>query len=650
MPDSYLKDDTVYAGWREFFEYDGLWHQQFLKYCNEDTPIVIDYDVVARVNLDIVDAVDSNPRAALANLRYALIDLDNPAGRKLKENDIKLDIVNMYDHLRVDLPDLRSKHLDKLSSIECNVIETTSVQPFVFEAAWECLKCHAVIKTLQPFGQKSLVEPSECFEDEGGCGRVSSFKFKPLISQYRDYQQLRVINPYYQSHRRELVVQCFGQHCNQVLPGDSIIINGIYQACGKKQPQDTVFECLGYEQSKSRDLKFTADELRKAQELAGSETLWQSLMEGFAGSVCGHERLKEALLLQLFGGVWHDLQDGVSKRGSIHVLLVGDPGTVKSTMLSACKHVAPICASASGRGASVAGIAAGMDKTTLTNSGEGWVVRAGSLVRANRGIMILDEFDKLNDDVQGCLHTPMEQGLVEMSKMGGVNAKLSCRTSVLGSMNPKQGRFDSEKGFVGQIHIDSALLSRFDLVFAVIDIPDPVEDARIAHHIHLSMQSSEDSRLVDSDFLRKYIHHSHGINPLLGDEVNSVLEEWFASCRQTQDMHIGFRHYEAMRRVCEAYARSRLSDVVSVEDAHRAISLFTASLESLRVSDLDMLQFGLSEAERKVLSMVEASNAVSRSVLLSWGVVEKVVDGLVDRNILSLSDEDIVRIIPRKRW
>jgi len=650
MPEKYLKKEPVCMGWREFFEPGGLWHDQFLIFCNEDTPITVDYDVVARANLAIVDAVDNNPRAALANLEYALMELDNPTGKKLKESDIKLDLVNMYDHLRVDLPDLRSRHLDQLSSIECNVIETTSVQPFVFEAAWQCNKCHAVIKTLQPFGQKSLEEPSECFEDQGGCGRSSSFNFSSSLSRYRDYQQLRVINPYYQSHRRELVVQCFGQHCNQVLPGDSIIINGIYQACGKKQPQDTVFECLGYEQSKSRDLRFTADELSRAKALAGSETLWQSLMDGFAGSVCGHHRLKEALLLQLFGGVWHDLQDGVSKRGSIHVLLVGDPGTVKSTMLSACKHVAPICASASGRGASVAGIAAGMDKTTLTNSGEGWVVRAGSLVRANRGIMILDEFDKLNDDVQGCLHTPMEQGLVEMSKMGGVNAKLSCRTSVLGSMNPKQGRFDNEKGFVGQIHIDSALLSRFDLVFAVVDKPDVVEDARIAHHIHVSMQPCEDTRLVDSDFLRKYIHHSHSIDPVLGDDVNGVLESWFASCRQTQDMHIGFRHYEAMRRICEAYARSRLSSVVSVEDAHRAISLFNASLASLHVDDLDMLQFGLNEAERKVLSMVESNGAVSRSVLLSWDVDEKTVKGLIDRDILRVFDDDIVKVVPRRRW
>ena len=650
MTEKYLKKEEILLGWKEFFEYGGLWHSQFLTFCNEDTPITIDYDIVARANLDIVDAIEQNPRFALANLCYALLELDNPTGKKLKESDIKLDLVNMYDHLRVDLPDLRSRHLEQLSSIECNVIETTSVQPFVFEAAWQCNKCHAIIKTLQPFGQKSLEEPSECFDDQGGCGRVSSFSFCPKLSLYRDYQQLRVINPYYQSHRRELVVQCFGQHCNQVLPGDSIIINGIYQACGKKQPQDTVFECLGYEQSKSRDLKFSVEEQRLAEELACSDTLWQSLMDGFAGSVCGHHRLKEALLLQLFGGVWHDLQDGVSKRGSIHVLLVGDPGTVKSTMLSACKHVAPICASASGRGASVAGIAAGMDKTTLTNSGEGWVVRAGSLVRANRGIMILDEFDKLNDDVQGCLHTPMEQGLVEMSKMGGVNAKLSCRTSVLGSMNPKQGRFDSEKGFVGQIHIDSALLSRFDLVFAIVDQPDVVEDARIAHHIHSSLQPSSGEKLVDSDFLRKYIHHSHSIDPVIGDEVNCVLVDWFKNCRQTREMNVSFRHYEAMRRICEAFARSRLSGVVSVEDADRAISLFNASLESLHVSDLDLLQFGLNTGERKALSVLESSGPVSLSVVETWDVDMKVVQGLVDRGILRVFDDDIVRIVPRKRW
>ncbi len=588
----------------------------------------INFEKVDKANQDLGALLLNQPLKAFGNLEYAL--------KNEEMENIHIDLIGLAPINQRNIVDLRTRHLNELSSIEGIVVQVTSVNPRLIKGAFQCQKCGALIYVVQQkTNTNSIRVPTECYESEGGCGRITSFILSAPLSTYEDFQKILITNPYYEVHRRELEVHCYNEHCNKVLPGETITINGEYcvNLQDKKLTQDTYFYTYGFESPQSKNLEFTEAEKKQAEKLAQSPELWKVLLTSFAPSVHGKTILKEALLLQNFNGVWYDLGDGTTKRGSIHVLLVGDPGTVKSILNQASCRIAPIYAKASGRGATVAGVTAGAVKDPL---GEGWMLQAGALVRSNGGICYLDEFDKLPKEVQGCLHTPMEQGVVEQSKMGSVNQRLSARTSILASMNPEEGRFDSFKGKnIDQVNLDPALLSRFDLSFALEDKPDKEEDKKTIDHMHeATKKKSMSTDVLSADFLRKYICHAQQIKPAISDEIHHQIVEWFIDSRNIEDFHINFRHYEAIRRLSEAGARTRLSTEATSEDVSRALRLFQHSLDTLGVEDIDAISTGMTKKQKYLLRAVEAILPATWQDILSASFDEGAIQILIDKNLL----------------
>ncbi len=208
--------------------------------------------------------------------------------------------------------------------------------------------------------------------------------------------------------------------------------------------------------------------------------LQRKIVRSIAPTIYGNEDVKEAVALQLFGGIPKEMPDGTHLRGDIHMLLVGDPGIAKSQILRYVVTLSPRGIYTSGKSSTAAGLTATAVKDEF---GDGrWTLEAGALVLADMGIAAVDEMDKMRTEDRSALHEAMEQQSISVAK-AGITATLRCRCALLGAANPKLGRFDAYTPISEQINMPAALLSRFDLIFVMQDMPDPKLDEAIAEHI-----------------------------------------------------------------------------------------------------------------------------------------------------------------------
>ena len=335
----------------------------------------------------------------------------------------------------------------------------------------------------------------------------------------------------------------------------------------------------------------------------------------------------------MFGGVRKTMRDGTTIRGDIHILMVGDPGTAKSQLLRYMTEISPRGVFAFGRGSSAAGLTAAAVRDDF---GEGrWTLEAGALVLADNGFAAIDELDKMDDRDTAAMHEAMEQQTVTISK-AGIMATLKSRCSILGAANPKFGRYDQNKTIVDQIDFPPPLLSRFDVIFKMVDVPERNNDSRLAEHIlkahrvgeiFRSLEQNELSDVeipeekgfkppIEKEMIRKYVSYAKSrIFPRLSDEAISLLKDEYVTTRNTgtDSIPITARQLESTIRLAEAAAKARLSAIVSYNDALLAKKIVDYYLRDVSTSNgelnIDILYTGMSSKQRneaeKVLDIIK---------------------------------------------
>lgn len=584
---------------------------------DENNVVYIDYFEIAEEAPVLSEEIIKNPEETLRLLEIAIEEMG------LIEN-VRVRLFNLQKSDEILIRNIRSKHLNEMIVIEGIIRQSSDVRPQVVNAKFECPSCGTVISVLQM--EKKFREPSRC-----SCGRRGGFKLisKEMVDTQRlileeapdmlhGGEQPKRINVFV---KEDLVDPKMEE---RTTPGARVRVIGIL----KEVPvplstggMSTRFE-LALEVNNIIPLEETFEELdineedeQQIQELAADPDVLRKLRESIAPSVWGYNEIKESLLIQLFGGVQKQKTDGQKTRGDIHILMIGDPGVAKSVILTFMANISPKGRYVVGKSTSGAGLTASVVRDEYL---KGWSLEAGAMVLANKGLVCIDELEKMDQTDQSAMHEAMEQQTVTISK-ANVQATLKAQTSVLAAANPKFGRFDPSQGIPQQINLPPALINRFDMIFTMRDIPNLKNDTKVADHILEEHQKEAKTMMIEKDLFRKYIAYARQrVQPKLTNEAVQKMKEFYVGLRnrpmiEGQEMRtipISARQLNSLIRMAEAAAKIRMSEKVEQKDAEVAIGLLRYYLEQVGFDeetgeiDIDKISGKMKSSERNKIFVV----------------------------------------------
>ncbi|KAJ8957469.1 hypothetical protein NQ314_006546 [Rhamnusium bicolor] len=315
------------------------------------------------------------------------------------------------------------------------------------------------------------------------------------------------------------------------------------------------------------------------------------IIASIAPSIYGHDYIKRALALSLFGGEAKNPGQKHKVRGDINVLICGDPGTAKSQFLKFIEKIAPRAVFTTGQGASAVGLTAYVRRNAASRE---WTLEAGALVLADQGVCLIDEFDKMNDQDRTSIHEAMEQQSISISKAGIVTS-LQARCSVVAAANPIGGRYDASMTFAENVNLSDPILSRFDILCVVRDEIDPIQDQHLAkfvvgshiRHHHSKKDVVEPEQVqnemqIPQEILKKYLVYAReNIHPKLQNMDQDKVANIYSQLRQeslaTGSVPITVRHIESIIRMSEAHARLHLREYVQEDDVNMAVRMMLES-------------------------------------------------------------------------
>ena len=596
---------------------------EILQSIKQENHLLIDFKELELFDPILADVLLESPKNILNEMNDNIL-------KSLKEDEspVNTRFKNLPESRNLKIRHLRQTHMNKLWTIDSVVKTASEIKPRISEAQFECPECGTRITIIQE--EQILKKPEIC-----DCGRRGDFELvgKKMI----DFRWLNVVDPFElmegdnPGELRVLLKEDLTtiQMQRDTDPGARIKIIGMLKEIPKRikgrlaTDSDFYLDAVYVDKGEVNfdDFIITEEEENIIKEYSKDPKVFEKLTASVAPYIYGFDDIKESIILQMFGGAVHKAPDNSRTRGNIHILLTGDPGVGKTVIMKIVSETMPRSKYVSGSGVTGAGLTATVRKDEVIGS---WVLEAGALILCNKSMIAIDEFDKMSKDDQIAMHEAMSVETVSIAK-ASIVATLPAETAVLAGANPIYGRYDPYESIVKQISIPDTLLSRFDLKFALRDMPDESRDSDLAEHI-IRSRSNPESMLapIPRFMMKKYIAYAKRKVPKIGltEPAAKKLKEFYIKMRGSGKemgkdiVSITLRQYEALIRLAEASAKIRLSTEVEIEDADRAIRLMTVSLNQLGYDeesgliDIDKTESGISSSKRdrikQVLSMIES--------------------------------------------
>jgi len=521
---------------------------------------------------------------------------------------------------------LRQNHLNTLIKTTGVVTVTTGILPQLAMAKYNCEACAYVIG---PFVQRQDEEskPTTC----PSCQSRGPFKLNVEETVYHNYQRITIqespnlVAAGRLPRSKDVILT--GDLCDACKPGDMIELTGVYTSnydgsMNNKQGFPVFNTMIVANHIARRDQiesdELTDEDIKAIRELSKDPQIAERIYASIAPTIYGHENIKKAISLALFRGEPKNPEGKHNIRGDINVLLCGDPGTAKSQFLRYVYHIAPRSVLTTGQGASSVGLTAYVQRHPVTRE---WTLEAGAMVLADKGVCLIDEFDKMKDHDRTSIHEAMEQQSISVSKAGIVTS-LQARCTVIAAANPVGGRYDSSRTFADNVGLTEPILSRFDILCVVRDSVDPIEDDLLADFVignhqrmhpdnkqqqqeetmnHTQMLDGGDSsstgiapmprrdpisgvELIPQPMLRKYIAYARdNIHPHLdinSEKISTLYAKIRTESERTGSVAITVRSVESMIRVAEAHAKLHLRSHVIPDDVDTATRIILESFIS----------------------------------------------------------------------
>lgn len=579
----------------------------------------------------------------------------------------------------VAIREVKAKHIGALMRITGMVTRVSNVKPLLTVATYTCELCaHEVY---QEINARQYMPIEQCVTEQCRMNKVKGrLMLQTKASKFEKFQELRFQETPDQVPMghvpRSLTVYLRGELTRTCEPGSIVTISGVFLPLpytAQRQMQlglvtETYLEATDVVNHKTRYSAMESNEAMENQVLRLQQhaNLYEILSQSIAPEIYGHEDVKKALLLLMIGGVTKQMDEGMKLRGDINILLIGDPGVAKSQLLKHIVSIAPRGVYTTGKGSSSVGLTAAVVRDTTTGE---MTLEGGALVLADMGICAIDEFDKMEDKDRTAIHEVMEQQTVSIAK-AGITTTLNARTSVLAAANPIYGRYNRKMSASQNINLSNALLSRFDLIFLILDHANYERDQNLARHVTHVHRYAKNPAMnfepVSSELLRYFIAIAKQYTPHIPQELCGYIVEAYVTLRQ-QDASEQMREQQkqnrqynqdnvnqgqtamtarqllSILRLSQALARLRLSTKVMHQDVDEAIRLVYASKASLLHQEEDYTKHGHNggHAVSGEFGFIGSSDVLSK-------IYRVILDYVRDRDLSAVSIADVEPVVIRK--